>query len=167
MIETLLKLAEHQTLHRGVKLENFLCEKFNVENNELDIKLGDFGLAKTFHQTMTATQGVGTFKYMAPEVRRGEKQSHSVDIWSVGVILYYLLANEFETHVLDLVIFEGRENFFVKLRENISKISPKRHEELIFVMERMIDLDQETRIRIEELREWMESGFSSRMDYTS
>lgn len=75
---------KHDIIHRDIKPQNIF-----VSDNG-DYKLGDFGIAKTVEKTMGGTK-VGTYKYMAPEVYNGQAYGSSVDIYSLGLVLYWLL----------------------------------------------------------------------------
>ena len=58
------------------------------------IKIADFGLARVCLDsqiTTTKTTTGGTTAYNAPEVIRGEASNKSVDLWSLGCVLYILL----------------------------------------------------------------------------
>ena len=72
----------HRILHRDLKPQNLLID---VHGN---IKLADFGLARTFGVPVrTYTHEVVTLWYRAPEILLGCKfYSCSVDIWSIGCI---------------------------------------------------------------------------------
>ena len=57
------------------------------------MKLADFGISKILSDEMLTTN-CGTPIYMAPEIWRGESYSEKVDIWSIGIVMYYLLSGE-------------------------------------------------------------------------
>ena len=54
-------------------------------------KLGDFGIARISEKTGSATARIGTYSYMAPEVYKGEHYGAQADIYSLGMVLYWLL----------------------------------------------------------------------------
>ena len=72
-------------IHRDIKPQNI----FISDNG--DFKLGDFGIARTMEKTTAGMSKKGTYKYMAPEVFRGESYDSSVDIYSLGIVLFSLL----------------------------------------------------------------------------
>ncbi len=72
-------------IHRDIKPQNI----FISDNG--DYKLGDFGIARTMEKTTGGMSKKGTYKYMAPEVFRGEDYDSTVDIYSLGIVLYSLL----------------------------------------------------------------------------
>lgn len=62
--------------------------------NDGHIVLTDFGLSKIFDENdngMTQTF-CGTAEYLAPEVLLGEAYTFTVDYWSLGTLLYEMLA---------------------------------------------------------------------------
>ena len=78
---------ENDIIHRDIKPENIFISKFG------GYKLGDFGIARTVEKTTGGLSKKGTYSYMAPEVYKGEAYGASVDIYSLGVVLYRLLNN--------------------------------------------------------------------------
>lgn len=83
-----LELCEsHHIIHRDIKPENIF-----VSNNG-DFKLGDFGIARELEKTSCDLSKKGTKSYMAPEVYKGMEYNFSVDIYSLGVVLYRYLNN--------------------------------------------------------------------------
>ena len=55
-----------------------------------DYKLGDFGIAKTVEKTSGGTK-IGTYKYMAPEVYNNQLYNLTADIYSLGLVLHWML----------------------------------------------------------------------------
>ena len=72
-------------IHRDVKPENIFVSRFG------DFKLGDFGIAREQAHTMSNMSKKGTYSYMAPEIYKGEKFDSSIDIYSLGIVLYKLM----------------------------------------------------------------------------
>ena len=77
-------------VHRDLKLENILLDK-----NE-NVKLCDFGFTREYEGKLSYLQTFcGTVCYSAPEMLKGEKYAgEKVDVWSLGIILFALLAGE-------------------------------------------------------------------------
>ena len=84
MCEALELCSKHNIIHRDIKPQNIF-----VSPNG-DYKLGDFGIAKTVEKTMGGTK-TGTYKYMAPEVYSNRPYNSTADIYSLGLVLYWLL----------------------------------------------------------------------------
>lgn len=82
--EALVLCNKHGIVHRDIKPQNIF-----VSPNG-DYKLGDFGIAKTVEKTMGGTK-IGTYKYMAPEVYNNQPYGSAADIYSLGLVLYWLL----------------------------------------------------------------------------
>lgn len=85
MCKALELCQKYNIIHRDIKPENIF-----VSDNG-DFKLGDFGIARTVEKTMSGLSKKGTYNYMAPEVYRGTEYGFSVDIYSLGIVLYRLL----------------------------------------------------------------------------
>ncbi|WP_274939383.1 serine/threonine protein kinase [Chordicoccus furentiruminis] len=97
--------SERDVLRLGLDLCSALtaCEKINLIHRDVKpanimvdsaghFRLGDFGVARTLEHTTAVTQA-GTKPYMAPEVMRHEQCGKTVDLYSLGLVLYWLLNN--------------------------------------------------------------------------
>eukprot|EP01102_Stenamoeba_stenopodia_P008097 TRINITY_DN22_c0_g2_i1.p1 TRINITY_DN22_c0_g2~~TRINITY_DN22_c0_g2_i1.p1 ORF type:complete len:352 (-),score=100.11 TRINITY_DN22_c0_g2_i1:131-1186(-) len=73
--------------HRDLKPENLLSA--DHDGQEV-IKIADFGFSKNFGEEKLMTS-CGSPGYVAPEVLTCESYDKSVDMWSIGVIIYILL----------------------------------------------------------------------------
>ena len=78
--------AKH-IIHRDIKPANIMVSPKGY------FKLGDFGVARQqISGTMTV---IGSYDFMAPEVYKGMPYDQTADIYSLGMVLYYL-ANDFK-----------------------------------------------------------------------
>ena len=90
LFEVLKYLHKNNILHRDLKPENIMI---NTDLNTGDIqkiKLIDFGFATYFSKDNLPTLSCGTLNYAAPEVLLGETYDESSDLFSCGVILYFM-----------------------------------------------------------------------------
>lgn len=97
ILDGLKYLHDRKIIHRDLKLGNLFL------NDELNVKIGDFGLATTIAYDGERKKTIcGTPNYIAPEILNKKGHSYEVDIWSVGCVMYTLLAGKppFETKTL-------------------------------------------------------------------
>ena len=87
--------------HRDIKLQNILLE--NLDSQNAQIKLIDFGFAIRFVGVTPMKTRCGTPYSTAPEVFR-ECYDERCDVWSVGVVCYYLLCGH---RPFDAVVLPG------------------------------------------------------------
>jgi predicted Ser/Thr protein kinase len=85
--EALQYVHEQQILHRDVKPANLIC-------GEHGITLVDFGVATRITTTDTGTVGIGTPRFMAPEVFAGGIASPRSDVFSLAATVWNLITGE-------------------------------------------------------------------------
>ncbi len=78
-------INKHGLVHRDIKPQNIFV------NSTGDYKLGDFGTARALKSEATAMSVKGTYNYMSPEVFNHKEAGNTVDIYSLGLVLYRLL----------------------------------------------------------------------------
>ena len=86
----LAKAHEHSVVHRDVKPSNVMLLPDGT------VKVLDFGVARVADVLLTSPGSaiVGTVAYMSPEQGRGETTDARTDVWSLGVVLYEMLAGD-------------------------------------------------------------------------
>jgi serine/threonine-protein kinase len=88
-------------IHRDIKPGNimFHCKtgEFTTDSpitDDIEAVLMDFGLVRIANTTSQTVSGIisGTPAYMSPEQAKGERTDHRTDIYSLGIVLYEMLA---------------------------------------------------------------------------
>ena len=104
-------------IHRDIKAENIIVQ----DEKHLFVKLIDFGSCEILSSSkLTSTYKVGSPSYIAPEILNGEEYDYSVDIWSLGVLMYYLLCgNKPFTGTTEQDIYKEIKTKEVKFKDKI------------------------------------------------
>ena len=87
MCRALIACESVKIIHRDIKPDNIMV------SSDGTFKLGDFGIAKTSEKTQTGTMA-GTYNYMAPEVANQKRYGLAADIYSLGMVLYWMMNNK-------------------------------------------------------------------------
>lgn len=85
MCQALIFCQKKGLIHRDIKPGNIFVDSLG------NYKLGDFGVARTAEKTMGGMSKQGTENYMAPEVYYVRPYGASVDIYSLGIVLYRMM----------------------------------------------------------------------------
>lgn len=108
MLDGLQYIHGMHIIHRDLKPENILLatdspEPLSDESldkwyspgrvMQLKLKIADFGIAREALSAFAVTQ-VGTPFYIAPEICQNKVYTNKVDMWSLGCIVYELIAKQ-------------------------------------------------------------------------
>ena len=122
MCKALEFCRKYDIIHRDIKPENIFIAPSG------DYKLGDFGIAKTVEKTRLGMSRRGTVVYMAPEVFKGEAYGSTVDIYSLGLVMYKFL-NDGRTPFMPSyplpIKYDDREEAYMKRMNRQPMPEPK------------------------------------------
>ena len=130
----------HSITHRDLKPENLLINENNI------LKLCDFGWSVKLNNNKRTTF-CGTVEYMAPEIIKKQKYDESIDIWSLGVLLYELVHSYSPFCSEDSDIKKIGDNIIQKplsFKEGLSN-------ECKDLIKKLLIKDSSRRIKIEEI----------------
>jgi Ca2+-binding EF-hand superfamily protein len=138
-------LHEYGIIHRDIKPQNIML----VDESKISkIKIVDFGLSKVVGSNEKANEFLGTINFSAPEVVRKIGYNNKIDIWSLGILIYYLMFGSLPFNDPDKQKFNVVSNICYKeltLPPN-AKISP----DLLDLLKLCVEKSYEKRIDINE-----------------
>jgi serine/threonine-protein kinase len=127
-------------IHRDIKPANLLLAPDGV------VKLSDFGIAKLFGNSgMTMDGGVlGTAEYMSPEQAEGKTVTSRCDLYSLGGVIYALLAGKspFQARSLPEMLHLQR----TAVPDSIQRYAPDTPDELDRIISQLLEKDPARRI---------------------
>ena len=129
---------DHGVIHRDIKPANLLLAEDGT------VKLTDFGIARLFGHRLTGAGGViGTAEYMAPEQADGRPVTQQADLYSLGCVMYALLAGRppFRASSFPAVLHMQR----YEQPESLSHFAPDVPKPLVGVVHRLLAKSAEER----------------------
>jgi 5'-AMP-activated protein kinase catalytic alpha subunit len=143
-------LHENKIVHRDLKLEHFLLTSDRI------LKISDFGFSKRLNDYggLCSTR-VGTIVYMSPEASKQDPYGYDADIWSLGIIFFYLL---FRRYPYSKNPNEKYLEFCVR-NEDFTFPKGQCSDEALDLLKGMLTRDVKLRITIQDVVEhpWFES----------
>jgi len=143
VINAVYYLHSNNIIHRDIKPENILIS----DDNKL--KLCDFGWAKELTLENRSTF-CGTMEYMAPEIVGSETYDYSVDIWSLGILLYEMLFGHspFKGNDTNNII-QNIKTHELNYDENNKKISNSCKD----LIQKLLNMNPQKRLKIKDILE--------------
>jgi len=99
-------------VHRDIKPENIVFDSMQKP------RIVDFGLSQIISFNEFLDESYGTYFYASPEIHNKMKYNKATDIWSFGILLYYILTSDLpfdktkdQTH---LIICDQDNEFFLE-----------------------------------------------------
>ncbi|MEM7577554.1 MAG: protein kinase [Planctomycetota bacterium] len=142
-------LHDQNIIHRDLKPANVMLPKHG------GLKLADFGLAALIGDQESLS--LGTVRYMAPELLRGDPATPASDLYSLGMIAYELLAGRDHFDEAFKTVLRDKRNpamRWMKWHTNerlaappLTQLVPKTPQNLSDLVARMLDKDPARRVR--------------------
>ncbi|MEM1097212.1 MAG: protein kinase [Planctomycetota bacterium] len=142
-------LHDQNIIHRDLKPANVMLPKHG------GLKLADFGLAALIGDQESLS--LGTVRYMAPELLRGDPATPASDLYSLGMIAYELLAGRDHFNEAFKTVLRDQRNpamRWMKWHTNerlnappLTQLVPKTPQNLSDLVARMLDKDPARRVR--------------------
>jgi len=88
-------LYENKIVHRNLNLSNILLKYENDKKAKYKIKLSSYSYSEKLTNLEYLSDYIGVMIYMAPEIIERKKYNQQCDLWSLGVIIYFLYFKEF------------------------------------------------------------------------
>ncbi|KFK43166.1 hypothetical protein AALP_AA1G088400 [Arabis alpina] len=123
ILQGLSHCHRYGVVHRDIKPENVLVDLRNDS-----VKICDFGSGIWLGEGESTVGVVGTPYYVAPEVLMGYEYGEKVDVWSVGVVVYTMLAGappfygETAEEIFEAVL-RGNLRFPMKVFRGVSSLA--------------------------------------------
>jgi serine/threonine-protein kinase len=149
---------DHGIIHRDLKPANLLLTA------DGDVKLSDFGIARLFGNTRLTSDGgvLGTAEYMAPEQAEGSKVTDRTDQYSLGGVMYALLAGRPPFRADTLVEMLQMQRYAEP--EPLARFAPDTPDELARIVHQLLEKDPQRRfpnaLILSRSLEAMERGLS-------
>jgi len=118
-------------IHRDIKPQNILLTPDGIP------KVADFGLAISIRESREGAQTAGTPTYMAPEQARGETPTPASDIYSLGVVMYFMLTGRipYRASSVEQVMREISAGNKIDIKE----VSPHQNPHLISIVRKSME----------------------------
>ncbi|EDR25578.1 protein serine/threonine kinase, putative [Entamoeba dispar SAW760] len=157
-------LHSNGILHRDIKPDNILVISIE-ENEQINCKLTDFGSARNVNlmmTNMTFTKGIGSPKYMAPEILNKEHYKMPSDIYSLAVSMYQTWSwkNPYDKDESSQFKYPWKIAEFVTSGKRLERV-PTIPEKLYNVIEECWKQIPEERIKINNLVEILEQQYQN------
>ena len=147
-------LNQFGIVHRDLKPENIV---FGIEDDIKSIKIIDLGVAITLPFGQQSSDAIGTLAYISPEMFTHNPYSYKVDVWSIGILLYWLTSggilpfdDENDEHIM------GKKVVFMH-QEYPDKYFGDKSKSLFNLIDKTLEKNPEKRINIHNFlaEEWL------------
>lgn len=147
IVETLGYIHSEHIIHRDIKCDNIMiC-------GDYEVKICDFGSCKVYDKENNFQRGsfVGTPNYLAPEIINEENQDYAIDLWSLGVVIYFIY---YKKYPFDDIV---KMNIYKKIKEGVFETTDKMDSDVNDLIKSLLKLNPADRLGYNDYT----SGYSS------
>ena len=140
-------MHKNQILHRALRPENILIKYINKNKNKFTVKLKlteDCCSLKDLTNTLNSLKILENCRIYAPEILEGNKYNEKSDLWSLGILIYFLKFKEYP--------FKGKSktDILKKIIEKENEIKKSNNPDLNDLIEKLLAIDPDQRITWEQ-----------------
>ena len=140
-------MHKNQILHRALRPENILIKYINKNKNKFTVKLKlteDCCSLKDLTNTLNSLKILENCRIYAPEILEGNKYNEKSDLWSLGILIYFLKFKEYP--------FKGKSkaDILKKIIENENELKKSNNPDLNDLIEKLLAIDPDQRITWEQ-----------------
>ena len=136
-------MNKNNIIHGDISLSNILLSLNKNNINKVCFKISDFGLSDINQEDFISINVLkGSCQFIPPECLKGKKINNKGDIWSLGILIYYLLFKQYP--------YNGTEIQILKQIESNKKLNVINDKLLDDLLKKMLNPNIDKRINWEE-----------------
>ena len=112
------ELLNNHIIHNDLNPENILIKYNNEDKTNFDSFLTDYGVSEENDKEFSLKTHFGTLNFMAPEIINGDKYKNNCDLYSIGIIIYFLYFGRLPNKLTSINNIKKNNDFLPIIKED-------------------------------------------------